>query len=189
MIDTAGLRPGDEPADAVERIGIERSWAAIQAADVVVFLHDLTRVGQPGYDAAEQRVAAALPTGLQASGRLLHVFNQADVGTLPEGSAGLALSALTGAGLDTLRDRLLALAGWHAQPEGLFIARTRHVQALKRTREHLVQAREQAALRDAALDLLAEELRLAHASLGEITGAFTPDDLLGEIFSRFCIGK
>jgi tRNA modification GTPase len=189
VIDTAGLRPGDEPADEVERIGIERSWAAIQAADVVVVLHDLTRIGQPDYDAAEERVAAGLPPGLQASGRLLHVFNKSDVRRLPDGVTGLALSALTGEGLDTLRERLLELAGWHAQPEGLFIARTRHVQALQRTREHLIKAREQAALRDAALDLLAEELRLAHDSLGEITGAFTPDDLLGEIFSRFCIGK
>ena len=85
--------------------------------------------------------------------------------------------------------RLLERAGWHAQPEGLFIARTRHVEALKRTRAHLDSARELVARRDAALDLLAEDLRLAHDSLGEITGACTPDDLLGEIFGRFCIGK
>ena len=91
--------------------------------------------------------------------------------------------------VQALRQRLLELVGWHAQPEGLFIARTRHVQALRRAREHLAEAQVQAARADAALDLLAEELRLAHNALGEITGAFTPDDLLGEIFSRFCIGK
>jgi tRNA modification GTPase len=99
------------------------------------------------------------------------------------------LSARTGAGIEVLRKKLLELAGWHAQPEGVFIARTRHVQALRATREHLDGALTQAARADAALDLLAEELRLAHDALGEITGAFTSDDLLGEIFSRFCIGK
>lgn len=189
VIDTAGLRAHDEPADAVERIGIERSWSAIAEADVVLFLHDLTRLADPTYAAAETRVEAALPPGLDDAGRLLHVFNKADAGAAPAGAAGVVVSARTGAGLDVLRERLLALAGWHAQPEGLFIARTRHVQALRRTQVHLQHAREQAARRDAALDLLAEELRLAHDALGEITGAFTPDDLLGEIFGRFCIGK
>lgn len=189
VIDTAGLRAHDEPADAVERIGIERSWAAIAEADVVLFLHDLTRLADPVYAAAETRVEAALPPGLNDAGRLLHVFNKADAGAAPPDANGLVVSARTGAGLDALRERLLELAGWHASPEGLFIARTRHVQALRRTREHLQHAREQAARRDAALDLLAEELRLAHDALGEITGAFTPDDLLGEIFGRFCIGK
>jgi tRNA modification GTPase len=189
VVDTAGLRMTGATADEVERIGIERSWAAIESADVVLFLHDLTRVGEPDYAAAEARVEAALPQGLRDAGRLLHVFNKSDAGPAPAGSDALVVSALTGAGLDALRERLLELAGWHAQPEGLFIARTRHVQALRRTREHLVRAREQVDRRDAALDLLAEELRLAHDALGEITGAFTPDDLLGEIFSRFCIGK
>ncbi|HEY4069488.1 MAG TPA: tRNA uridine-5-carboxymethylaminomethyl(34) synthesis GTPase MnmE, partial [Burkholderiaceae bacterium] len=99
------------------------------------------------------------------------------------------LSARTGAGVDALRTKLLELAGWHAQPEGLFIARTRHVQALRAAREHLGVALVLAARADAALDLLAEELRLAHDALGEITGAFGADALLGEIFSRFCIGK
>jgi len=102
---------------------------------------------------------------------------------------GIVLSARTGEGIGALRAKLLELAGWHAQPEGLFIARTRHVQALRTTRTHLAEAGEQAARADAALDLLAEELRLAHDALGEITGAFGADELLGEIFSRFCIGK
>ena len=88
-----------------------------------------------------------------------------------------------------MRHALLAQAGWQAAPEGTVIARTRHVEALKRTREHLVAAVAHAAERDAALDLLAEELRLAHGALGEITGAFSSEDLLGEIFGRFCIGK
>ncbi len=104
-------------------------------------------------------------------------------------AGALSLSAVTGDGLDALRHRLLELAGWHARPEGLFIARTRHVHALRRTRSHLAEAQAQAALADAALDLLAEELRLAQNALSEITGEFTADDLLGEIFGRFCIGK
>ena len=120
----------------------------------------------------------------------LEVYNKADAApeaAVPAG--GIALSARTGMGLEALRRALLEQAGWQAAPEGTVIARTRHVQALERTRGHLAVALEHAAARDAALDLLAEELRLAHQSLGEITGEFTSDDLLGEIFARFCIGK
>jgi tRNA modification GTPase len=189
VIDTAGLRDPNESPDEVERIGIARSWAEIAGADAVVFLRDLTRLGEPDYDAGDARIAKDWPQGLAGSGRLLEVFNKADAArTLPAG-APLIVSARSGQGLDALRERLLELAGWHAQPEGVFIARTRHVQALRRTREHLERARALAAQRDAALDLLAEELRLAHDALGEITGVFTADDLLGEIFGRFCIGK
>jgi tRNA modification GTPase len=101
----------------------------------------------------------------------------------------LRVSARTGEGLQALRQTLLERAGWHASPEGVFIARTRHVVALQRTAEHLARASALAAAAEAALDLLAEELRLAHNALGEITGAFSADDLLGEIFGRFCIGK
>ena len=131
----------------------------------------------------------ASPAALAGGERLLHVFNKADAVPAAAHPPGLALSARTGAGIAALRTRLLELAGWHAQPEGLFIARTRHVQALRETRAHLAGALAQAARADAALDLLAEELRLAHDALGEITGAFGADALLGEIFSRFCIGK
>jgi tRNA modification GTPase len=99
------------------------------------------------------------------------------------------LSALTGQGLDDLRRALLELAGWQAAPEGGFIARTRHVHALRRAADHLARASAHAQRGDAALELMAEELRLAHQSLCEITGAFSSDDLLGEIFGRFCIGK
>ena len=189
VVDTAGLR---ESADEVERIGIARSWNEIEGADALLFLHDLTRIGEPAYEAGEAQIEARLPPAVLQNGRLLHIYNKADAataGTIDPAQGGMALSAKTGDGLEALRTRLLQLAGWHAQPEGVFIARTRHVQALRRTGEHLMQAIELAAQADAALDLLAEELRLAHNALGEITGAFTPDDLLGEIFSRFCIGK
>jgi tRNA modification GTPase len=189
VIDTAGLRDPAESADEVERIGIARSWAEIAGADAVVFLRDLTRCGEPGYDAGDARIAQSWPQGLTASGRLLELFNKADAADAVTQGDALIISARNGQGLEALRERLLQLAGWHAQPEGVFIARTRHVQALRRTREHLERAQALAAQRDGALDLLAEELRLAHDALGEITGAFSADDLLGEIFSRFCIGK
>ena len=121
---------------------------------------------------------------------MVDVFNKIDAApaaALPE--AALTISARTGFGLQAVRQRLLTLAGWRAGSEGVFIARTRHLQALHATREHLLQAQALAACADGALDLLAEELRLAHDALGAITGAFTADDLLGEIFGRFCIGK
>jgi tRNA modification GTPase len=187
VIDTAGLRDSN---DEVERIGVARSWIEIDQADAVLFMHDLTRIGQAQYDADEAQVARRLLRGVPHTERLLHVFNKADVATGTDSSSeGLMLSARTGSGMTALRSKLLELAGWHSQPEGLFIARARHVQALRRTQEHLGCAAQQAQRADAALDLLAEELRLAHDSLGEITGAFGSDELLGEIFGRFCIGK
>jgi tRNA modification GTPase len=186
VIDTAGLRADHEAADEVERIGIGRSWQAIGEADAVVFLHDLGRIGQLDYDAADAAIGARLPQGLP----VLHVFNKADLaGTPGVPGDGIALSAHTGQGLEALRQALLHQAGWQAAPEGLFIARTRHVQALRRSLQHLRLAQAHAALRDGALDLLAEELRLAHRALCEITGEFSNEDLLGEIFGRFCIGK
>ncbi|MDO9072087.1 MAG: tRNA uridine-5-carboxymethylaminomethyl(34) synthesis GTPase MnmE [Rubrivivax sp.] len=188
ITDTAGLRHDTEAADEVERIGIDRSWQAIGQADAVVFLHDLGRLGEAAYEAAEVAIAAQLPAGVP----VLNVYNKADLPvavlpTLPDGA--LTLSARTGLGLDDLRHALLAQAGWQAAPEGLFIARRRHVHALQRARDHLLRAQAHAGRRDAALDLLAEELRLAHRALGEITGQFSTEDLLGVIFGNFCIGK
>jgi tRNA modification GTPase len=182
VVDTAGLRSGAH--DEVERLGIARSWAEIEGADAVIFLHDLTRRGEAAYDAADTEIAARLG----APGRVLQVFNKADAMDAAD-VPGLRLSARTGDGLEALRRALLERAGWHASPEGVFIARTRHVQALQAARGHLAAARDLAARADAALDLLAEELRLAHDALGEITGRISADALLGEIFGRFCIGK
>ena len=187
VVDTAGLR---EATEEVERIGIARSWGEIEGADAVVFLHDLTRIGQAPYDAAEREIAARWPERQQ--GRVLHVFNKLDA--IPSActsiaSGGIAVSATTGAGLDALRHRLLELAGWQAAPEGLCIARARHVHALQRAAGHLALAAGHTDAGDIALELFAEELRLAHDALGEITGSFTSDDLLGVIFGRFCIGK
>ena len=188
VVDTAGLRGEGRASDEVERIGIARAWAEIEGADAVLFLHDLTRLGDPAYEAEEALIAARLPA---ADARLLQVYNKADLNPAALGPAGdvIVLSARTGEGLDALRARLLALAGWHAQPEGLFTARARHLDALRRTQAHLAQGGEVFASDAPALELLAEELRLAHHALGEITGQFSADDLLGEIFGKFCIGK
>jgi tRNA modification GTPase len=190
VIDTAGLRAEHEASDEVERIGMARSWEAIGQADAVLFLHDLTRAGDAAYVQADADIAARLPQGVP----VVHVFNKADaVAAAPVLSDSrhlqLAMSARTGEGLQALRHTLLEIAGWQAAPEGVFIARQRHVQALRQAREHVQNAQAHAALNDGALDLLAEELRLAHNALGTITGAFSADDLLGEIFTRFCIGK
>ena len=216
VTDTAGLRRDEQAADEVERIGIGRSWDAIRSADCVLFLHDLTRAGQDAaYDAAEREIEASLSPGVS----VIEVWNKADaVGPAATGPAGvlastkgpqgcsiaatadfhagadvpqdtLRLSARTGQGLEHLRQALLRTAGWQAAPEGVFIARARHVQALQRCAQHLALAQAHLTDNTPALDLLAEELRLAHQALGEITGAFTAEDLLGEIFSKFCIGK
>jgi tRNA modification GTPase len=195
VVDTAGLRDAGEE---VERIGVERSWAEIVGADALVFLHDLTRLGEPAYDEAERAIAARLPARFEADGRVVHVYNKVDavagdasdlaLGTASAGD-GLAISAVTGAGLDALRRRLLSLAGWQAASEGLFIARARHVDALQRTSAHLEIAAGHAEAGNATLEFFAEELRLGHDALAEITGAFSSDELLGAIFERFCIGK
>jgi tRNA modification GTPase len=188
ITDTAGLRDDAHASDEVERIGMARSWESIHTADAIVFLHDLTRLDEPAYQAADAQIAERLKAA--DASRLLQVFNKADTDADAHPTReGLRLSAKTGAGLDALRRALLERAGWQAAPEGVFIARTRHVQALRRCAEHLALAAEHAAQADAALDLFAEELRLAHTALQTITGRFSADDLLGEIFGRFCIGK
>lgn len=185
VIDTAGLRESD---DVVEKIGIARAWAEIAAADAVLFLHDLTRTGTTQYQQADEVIAKTLAISLPKRVPVIDVWNKVDaVATLPLG--GVNLSAKTGAGLDTLRRKLLEVAGWQAAPEGVYIARERHVQALQRVQTHLDAAQQHLAAQAQLLDLLAEELRLSQNALNEITGEFTPDDLLGVIFSKFCIGK
>jgi tRNA modification GTPase len=189
IVDTAGLRDDHLASDEVERIGITRSWESLAQADVVLWLHDLSRWDDAVYTHDEQRIAERL------GGRAcLHIFNKADLvnrsslrQALPD--EALCLSARSGEGLQALRQALLRQAGWQAVPEGGFLARARHVQALQAAQAHLAQAAEGLAQPQPALELLAEELRLAHDALGDITGHLTADDLLGEIFGRFCIGK
>jgi len=180
IVDTAGLR---ETADEIEQLGIARSWNEIEGADVVLHLLD-ARVGMTP---ADQAIAARMPAGVE----LIILFNKCDLVNHPfncEESAGrvtLWVSAKTGEGMGAIEKELLRVAGWQAGAEDVFLARERHLTALEKTRMHL-----QAALTQPDhLELYAEELRLAQEALGGITGEFIPDDLLGEIFSRFCIGK
>ena len=186
VIDTAGLRDSEDP---VERIGIERAWGQIAQADAVLFLHDLTRQGEAGYQAADADIRARLAERLPQGVPVIEVWNKTDLQSSALPPEALALSARTGAGLDALRQRLLQVAGWQGTPEGVWIARERHVQALKRVEAHLGWADQHLTPEALALDLLAEELRLGQNALNEITGAFSADDLLGVIFSSFCIGK
>ena len=191
VLDTAGLRDDaslealDKPIDAVEQIGIERAWQHIESADVILFLHDLTKQD----DAAHAKRDTALRARLPTSRTVIDVWNKADMNPNWLANRSVKLSAKTGAGLNELRSAILKVVGWQAAPEGLFIARQRHVQALQGVGEHLELAREHLEVKAPALEVIAEELRLALNDLSSITGEFTPDDLLGEIFSKFCIGK
>jgi tRNA modification GTPase len=175
IIDTAGLRDTDDP---VEKLGIERTWAAVEKADVALFLVDAAHGVGPG----EAAILARLPEAAR-----LTIHNKIDATAEAPRALGdeVWLSARTGAGVELLRQKLLESAGWQAAGEGTFTARARHLDALDRAAGHLAAARESAG----QLELFAEELRLAQAALSEITGEFTADDLLGEIFSKFCIGK
>lgn len=186
VIDTAGLRAS---VDEIEKIGIAHAWGAIESADAVLFLHDLTRTHTVNYMACDADIAKTLTLKLASSVPVIDVWNKVDAVATDARAEGLLLSAKTGFGLDVLRHKLLEVAGWQSAPEGVYIARARHVQALRRVAGHLTQASAHLAGPAPALDLLAEELRLAQKALGEVTGEFTSDQLLGEIFSKFCIGK
>ena len=194
VIDTAGLR---DSHDEVERIGIARAWDEIAAADAVLFLHDLSRCDAPEYIAADADVARSMAEKVSKNVPLIDVWNKTDCAApaarriaTAGACASVQLSARTGEGLAELRRTLLQVVGWQAAaPEGVFIARTRHVQALQAVAVHLQQAGAQLDAASPALDLLAEELRLAQNALSAITGEFSSDDLLGVIFSSFCIGK
>ncbi len=186
VIDTAGLRDSD---DEIEKIGISRAWDAIETADAVLFLHDLTRRDATAYRADDAVIAESLAKKLPLRVPVIDIWNKADAIVTPTPDSGLTLSAKTGAGLDCLREKLLEVAGWQSMPEGVYIARERHVQALRQVQAHLKEANSHLFAVIQPLDLLAEELRLAQNALSEITGEFTSDDLLGVIFSKFCIGK
>ena len=186
VMDTAGLRHSE---DEVEKIGIERAWGHIETADAVLFLHDLTRLDTPEYIAEEDRITMGLGKKLPKNIPVIDVWNKRDVAGPSTPRAGVMVSARSGQGLDALRQKLLEAVGWQAASEGVFIARERHVQALRRVDAHLLSATAHLSTASPTLDLLAEELRLAQTALNEITGEFTSDDLLGVIFSSFCIGK
>jgi tRNA modification GTPase len=165
LVDTAGLRVS---GDVVEQLGIERAQRELAEADVVLAVYDVTGDATP---------LADLPDAPR-----INVYNKTDLAPAPPGALGV--SAKSGAGLQQLRKAILAAAGWSDTGESTFLARERHLRALERAGAHLG-----AAARETRWELFAEELRLAHVALGEITGEVIADDLLGEIFTRFCIGK
>ena len=170
VVDTAGLR---ESRDEIERLGMQRTRQELDRADVVIAVFEANR----GRDALQD---------LPAAPARIDVYNKIDLapGFAPPAEA-LGVSAKTGAGLEALRQRILGVAGWSTGAEPVFLARERHLRALDRASAHLAAA----AGETARWEFFAEELRLAHVALGSITGEFSADDLLGEIFKRFCIGK
>jgi tRNA modification GTPase len=181
VIDTAGLR---DTADPVERLGIARTWDAIEKADVLLLIVD----ARLGVSDADRRIMQRLP---QALSRVV-VFNKIDLAGQAAASTEEAggerrvhVSAKTAEGIGLLRAALLSLAGWQATGEDVFMARERHLSALERAAAALARAEGAAA----QAELFAEELRVAQRELDTITGETTAEDLLGEIFSRFCIGK
>ncbi len=194
LTDTAGLR---DTEDTVERIGIERARSAITQADILLLVYDVTRDIED--DVTPLQLAEQLFGKLPQSAKLLIIANKSDLlkDTLSDHISLLEndgqsyeqvyVSCETGSGIDLLIDTLCAKVGFHP-PENSLIARTRHLDALKRTAQYLDEAHEQLTV-FAAGELVAESLRQAQNSLGEITGAFSADDLLGKIFGSFCIGK
>ena len=181
IIDTAGLR---ETSDIVEAKGIERSWEAIRMADLVIFLTDLTS----GEDGLKERILEEIPSKCP----VLEVINKADLMAQPEtkpSGAAMMISAKTGEGVEALKQKVLQIVGWNGSQEGAIVARRRHLDCLERASEHIARSEEFAANGNNSLELFAEELFLAQNHLGQITGKLLPDDLLGKIFSQFCIGK
>jgi tRNA modification GTPase len=188
IIDTAGIR---DAGDEVERIGIERTWGEVGKADVILHLLDASR----GPTLADEQIVERLPQNVP----VLRIWNKIDlsghkpaIDRMPDASH-IYVSATDRLGMDLLRTELLRVAGWQQTGESRFLARERHLLALKAARDHLeiaaLHAAKDSEINDQALDLFAEELRLAQDRLSSITGEFTSDDLLGVIFSRFCIGK
>ncbi|TMS56934.1 tRNA uridine-5-carboxymethylaminomethyl(34) synthesis GTPase MnmE [Imbroritus primus] len=203
IVDTAGLR---DTQDEVERIGIQHTWDAIGKADVVLHLIDAPSYAQHGLSAADDeindRIAGMIPAGTP----ILRVVNKIDLapaagdmtfgGNRPHVVAAngpnpteIWVSAKQNKGIDLLRATLLRVAGWQAGGGGVYLARERHLVALRAAQRYLREAEDRANEQAQSLDLFAEELRLAQEQLNSITGEFTSDDLLGVIFTRFCIGK
>lgn len=189
IIDTAGLR---ETGDLVEAKGIERSWEAIRAADIVIFLQDPSTIDSVDATttlALKAQILEALPPKCP----VLEVNNKSDLLSKPPANQDktqtLLISAKTGAGVEALKQKILELVGWGGPQEGAIVARRRHLDCLDRAATHLDKSQQFAADGNISLELFAEELRLAQDQLGQITGKLLPDELLGKIFSQFCIGK
>jgi tRNA modification GTPase len=198
VIDTAGLRPTDDP---IETLGIERTWSAIGRADLALVLVD-AQAGDAGLAPADAAILGQMPANLPrivihnkidlvaaAPKTELRADATGDVDSAPTNRRHVWLSAKTGAGIDFLREEVLAIVGVHEDMEGAFLARERHLHALRDADAHLAAAAQHLADARPPLELFAEELRAAQVALGAITGEVSADDLLGAIFSRFCIGK
>jgi tRNA modification GTPase len=183
VIDTAGLR---HTSDEVEAKGIERTWEAIRLADLVIFL--TTPNAEKEADDLRTQVLATLSPKCA----VLELINKADL--LGQNVAQinqdvLYISAKTGLGIDALKQKILEVVGWNGPQEGAIVARRRHLDCIERAAEHIEKSEQFAANGNNSLELFAEELSLAQNQLGQITGKVLPDDLLGKIFSQFCIGK
>lgn len=182
IIDTAGLR---KTSDEVEAKGIERTWEAIGLADLVIFLT------APNAKKETDDLRAQILEALPAKCPILEVLNKADLLGQPEAHQDgvLLVSAKTGQGTDALKEAILQAVGWSGPQEGAIVSRRRHLDCLERAAEHIEKSEQFAANGNNSLELFAEELFLAQNHLGQITGKLLPDDLLGKIFSQFCIGK
>ena len=176
ILDTAGLR---ETGDEVERLGIARARDTLHRADLILFLQDASTGATP----EDEKILQTLPANIP----MLHIRNKADLLQAPREARDnvLYISAVSGEGMDALKQAILKQLGWRDQEAGVYMARERHLQGLRNAQQHIANAQAS----ELSAEFMAEELRLAQASLNEITGEFSADDLLGEIFSRFCIGK
>ena len=183
IIDTAGLR---QTKDEVEAIGIERTWSSIRAADLLLFIE------APDAPTTEETLSAEVLAALPSGCTLLRLLNKADLLGAAGKVAGpevIYVSAKTGAGIPELKNTILSHIGWRTGQEDVLISRQRHIDCLMHAEAALIKAGLYALQGNRALELFAEELRLAQEQLGQITGRLLPDDLLGKIFSQFCIGK
>ena len=183
IIDTAVLR---QTADEVEAKGIERTWQAIENADLVIFLTDPHAKQEA--DELRGRILESLPPKCP----ILELVNKADLlgqGQVISKDGLLMISAKTGQGIEDLKQKILEAVGWAGPQEGAIVARRRHLECIERAAEHIARSEQFAANGNNSLELFAEELSLAQNHLGQITGKLLPDDLLGKIFSQFCIGK
>jgi len=183
IIDTAGLR---QTSDEVEAKGIERTWDAIRLADLVIFLT------APNAEKEANDLRAQILEALPPKCPVLELINKSDLLGQDSNStnkAALLISAKTGQGIDALKQKILETVGWNGPQEGAIVARRRHLDCLERAAEHIEKSEQFAANGNNSLELFAEELFLAQNHLGQITGKLLPDDLLGKIFSQFCIGK
>ena len=186
IVDTAGLR---ESHDEVEKIGIQRSWEAIGKADVILFLRDASDPFQENSNTLLKEIKEYLIKTNHQTAYLMEVWNKKDQLKHDSDPKNLYISAKNGDGVEVLKEKILSAIGWEEHAENIFLARQRHLDALNEALKHVENAQKYLNQGNATLELFAEELRLAQDNLGEITGKLLPDELLGKIFSSFCIGK